>query len=385
MSIHHLIDNKAILSACLLSAAGALVFNAFPQVLTAIAVEFEMGEADVGSLISAYMGAFALIALFAPLWMPRVNWKSSSIAAYCLVTIGILLLNQFSKEQIVFAMAIMGLGSGILFTISVGIISAAKDPDRGFGFKLTAEMVLGAILIFVVANIIAGEFGYAGFVYGALCLYLLTGIGLLWLPENFLGKVSEEVDAQKAGGVNLPAILASAGLFIFFGAYTGVWSFAAHIGAEHGIDEASINTTLTLALISGIGGALLCAWIGQNFGQKLPLIGGMITMIAAILLLIYGQGMLSYAIAICTINALLQFVAAYQMGLITEVDNTGRFTVMIAFILASSAAISGDLMGSLIESQGMINAMLISVFAIVIAIVLSLVTLKLAPEAEHHS
>ena len=51
------------------------------------------------------------------------------------------------------------------------------------------------------AQIIAGEFGYAGFVYGALCLYLLTGIGLLWLPENFLGKVSEEVDAQKAGGV----------------------------------------------------------------------------------------------------------------------------------------------------------------------------------------
>jgi MFS family permease len=377
MSIQPFISKQAAFGACLISAAGALVFNTFPQVLTAIAVQFDLGEAEVGSLISAYMGAFALISLLAPLWMPRLPWKATALVAYVVAGIGVVMLAQVPGEQIPVAMFVMGLGSGVLFTISVGALSSAKDPDSAFGYMLSAQMIVGAILVYAIANLIAAQFGYQGFVFGLLALYLLTGIGVLWLPTNFMSAAATDSGTDTtAGGINVSAILAAAAMFLYFGAYTGVWSFVVNVGIDHGIAEDSINTVITAALISGIAGAFLCAWMGQRFGQTLPLAGGMLLMMIAILLLIYGRGLPTYVVAVCAINALLQFVVAYQMGLITEVDNNGRYTVLMPFFLAISAAICGDLMGGFIEGYGLATAMLGSVVAIAIALLLSLVVLS---------
>ncbi len=377
MSNHPTLNKKAAFGACLISAAGALVFNTFPQVLTAIAIQFELGEAEVGSLISAYMGAFALISLFAPLWMPRLSWKVTSVVAYVVAGIGIFMLSQISKEQATTAMFILGLGSGVLFTISVGVLSAAKDPASAFGYMLSAQMILGAVLVYMVANLIAAQFGYPGFVFGTLTLYIITGIGIIWLPKNFMAEAAQSSDDNETtSGLNLSAILATIAVFLLFGAYTGVWSFVVNVGADHGLTDDTINATITFALLAGITGALLCAWMGQRFGQTLPLVGGLILMVLSILLLIDGDSSSAFIIAVCAINALLQFVVAYQMGLITEVDNNGRYTVLIPFTLAFSAAICGDLMGNFIESNGLTTAMLGSVIAVVISLLLSLIVLK---------
>jgi hypothetical protein len=236
---------------------------------------------------------------------------------------------------------------------------------------------VGAILVYAIANLIAAQFGYQGFVFGLLALYLLTGIGILWLPANFMSAAATDSDTDTtAGGINVSAILATAAMFLYFGAYTGVWSFVVNVGMDHGIAEDSINAVITAALISGIAGAFLCAWMGQRFGQTLPLAGGMALMMIAIASLIYGHGLTTYVVAVCAINALLQFVVAYQMGLITEVDNNGRYTVLIPFFLAISAAICGDLMGGFIEGYGLATAMLGSVVAIAIALLLSLLVLS---------
>jgi MFS family permease len=377
MSIQPFISKQAAFGACMVSAAGGLVFNTFPQVLAAIAVQFDLGEAEVGSLISAYMGAFALISLFAPLWMPRLPWKAAALVAYVVVGIGVVMLAQVPSDQVAVAMFVMGLGSGVLFTISVGALSAARDPDSAFGYMLSAQMIVGAILVYAIANLVAAQFGYKGFVFGLLALYLSTGIGILWLPANFMRAAGAGSGTDStAGGINFSAILATIAMFLHFGAYTGVWGFVVNVGIDQGISEDSINAVITFALISGIAGAFLCAWMGQRFGQTLPLAGGMLLMMIAILSLIYGRGLQTYVIAVCAINALLQFVVAYQMGLITEVDNNGRYTVLMPFILAISAAICGDLMGGFIEGYGLVTSMSGSVAAIAIAMLLSLVVLS---------
>jgi len=373
-------SNKAIFSACLLSSAGALVFNAFPQVLTAIAIRFQLGESQVGSLISAYMGAFALLALFAPLWMKALPWKPTAIVAYIVLGIGVVVLQQGDIDHVGTGMFIMGLGASVLFTISVGVISAARDPDRGFGLKLTAEMLLGAVLIFIVAKLVAEQFGYSGFIYGLMILYALTVPAILWLP-NEAGLAENELLDQSSNKVttaifNRQALLAAISLFIFFGAYTSIWSFAGHIGIEQGLSEAQISTVLTFALLTGLLGALFCAWLGQRVGHLKPLLLGMTLMNVCFFSLIYSQGLIYFAIAVCCINGLLQFVAAYQMGLLAMVDHSGRYTAMIAFILASSAALSGDLMGSLIESEGLAKAILVAIIAVIVSMILTVLALK---------
>lgn len=370
-------SNKAIFSACLLSAAGALVFNAFPQVLTAIAIRFKLGEAQVGSLISAYMGAFALLALFAPLWMKALPWKPTAIVAYIVLAIGVVVLQQGGQYFVGTGMFIMGLGASVLFTISIGVISAARDPDRGFGLKLTAEMILGAVLIFVVAGLVASQFGYSGFIYGLLILYALTMPAIFWLPNKVSLAEIDTLNHVVVSGFNWQALLTAFALFIFFGAYTAVWSFAGHIGINQGLNESQISTVLTFALLTGLAGALLCAWLGQRLGHLKPLVLGMALMLLCFIGLIYGAGILFFSVAVCLINGLLQFVVAYQMGLLAMVDHSGRYTSMIAFILASSAALCGELMGCFIESQGLVNAILIAAAAVIVSMVLTVVTLKI--------
>jgi len=375
MSASQFVSNKAILAGCLLSAAGALVFNAFPQILTAIAIEFQLGEAQVGSLISAYMGGCALLALFAPVWMKVLPWKATAMAAYGVFTCGAILLVQGGSEMLTSAMFIMGLGSIVLFSISVGVIAAARDPDRGFGLKLTAEMILGAVMIFVVAKFVASVFGFSGFVYGMLLLYVATACGILWLPNKSMLAQTQSNHDRLSQSTKWHAPVAAVALFLFFGAYTAVWSFAGILGLEHGLIETQISTALTLALLAGLGGALLCAWLGQSQGHLKPMMIGMALMALGFLTLTYSQGFLLFVVAICVINGLLQFVVAYQMGLLAMVDLSGRFTALIAFILASSAALSGDLMGSLIENFGLPRAILFATAAVMVAMGLTALVL----------
>lgn len=370
-------SNKAIFAACFLSAAGALVFNAFPQVLTAIAIRFQLGEAQVGSLISAYMGAFALLALFAPLWMKILPYKPTAIVAYIALGIGVMVLQQGSQDLVTTGMFIMGLGASVLFTIGVGVISAARDPDRSFGFKLIAEMMLGALLIFVVAGLVAKQFGYSGFIYGFLFLYALTMPAIFLLPNKVNTAENELLNKDEMSHFNWQALFSAFALFLFFGAYTAVWGFAGHIGIEQGLSESQISTVLTFALLTGLAGALFCAWLGQRIGHLKPLVLGMAFMFLCFIGLIYSVGVLFFSVAVCLINGLLQFVVAYQMGLLAMVDHSGRYTSLIAFILASSAALCGELMGYFIESQGVVNAILIAALVVIVSMVFTVVALKI--------
>ena len=105
-------------------------------------------------------------------------------------------------------------------------------------------------LAFVVANLINAEFGYYGFVYGLLALYAITGIGIAWLPANFLGNTAAQAGGVAVAGFNLSAALAIFGLVCSFGAYTAVWSFAAVIGINNGFSEETVNNILLFALLA---------------------------------------------------------------------------------------------------------------------------------------
>ena len=66
------------------------MFNTFPQVLAALAARFELSETEIGSLVSAYMGSFAVVALLAPFWTPRVPWKATAVFSYIGIGVGVL-------------------------------------------------------------------------------------------------------------------------------------------------------------------------------------------------------------------------------------------------------------------------------------------------------
>lgn len=352
MSVHRAINNGAILAACLLSSAGALVFNAFPVFLSTIAQEFTFGDEQLGLLGSYYLGGFALVALFAPLWMPRLPWRLTAGVAYGLVSSALVWLSVAEPAAVHSGMMLLGLGSAFIFTIGLGVLSAAPDPGRAYGFKLSAEMIVAAITMFVMTKLVVVSFGYNGFIWASGVIYGLSALAIIGLPTNFLAGAGTGESQSALGGSRVPVLLASVALFIQFGTFSGLWAFMERMGSLRDLEADTVGTILTLSLLFGLCGALTCAALGDRFGQRVPILLGMGLTILAIGVLQYGPGVLLFAVAACLINALLQFLCAYQMGLVTNLDSNGRFTVMIAFILAFSGAIGPGVMGTIVENRG---------------------------------
>ncbi|MDH4104492.1 MAG: hypothetical protein OEV39_00040 [Gammaproteobacteria bacterium] len=379
MTVHAGLNNRSIFAACVISAAGGLVFNAFPLFLSSIARQYGLNDEELGLLGTYYLGAAALVSLLAPLWMPRLPWRGTAAAGYACIAVALVWMGNAAAGQIHWVMALLGAGSIAIFTIALGILSAAADPNRAYGFKLTAEMVLAGVLMLVMTVFVTARFGYQGFIWSALLAYAVTAPGLRWVPRNFLGGTGGAVGEPASSGVNLPAILACLALFVQFGALAGLWGFMERIGAESGIDGGTIGTVLTLSLLTGLCGALLAAGMGERFGHLVPILAAMSLVILAGGVLMLGSGPVAFGISACLINALVQFLVVFQMGLVTAVDVSGRYTVIIAFVLCLGGAVGPGVMGAAIEARGFDSAYALAMIGAAIAMALTGAAVRLVP------
>jgi len=350
-SSRYIMSKKALLAACILSAAGALVFNAFPLFLSTIADQWKLSDAQLGLLGSAYLGGFALIALGAVLWMPRFNWKTTGLVAYLLIGAGVMGFSLTGKTSAVFAsMALLGVGSGTIFTLALGVLSRATNPDRAYGLKISAEMIAASILVFAMTSLVIKHFGFQGFAYGTILLYGLSAFSIILLPHNFMKTEEDAFESDTAvsdGSINPAGWFSVIALFIQFAAFSALWGFMERIGADIGVAAGTIGTILTLSVIFGLGGAMLGAALGNRFEQAKPLGIILLSTIATVWLLAYSKGTMTFAVAACAINALLQLSVVYQMALVTVADQTGKFTVMMAFILSFGGAVGPGVAGFL--------------------------------------
>jgi predicted MFS family arabinose efflux permease len=367
-------QHKIVTSACTLSASGALVFNAFPFFLSNIADQFQFNNEQLGFLGSSYLAGFALVALIAPLWIPRVPWRPMGLSGFCCILAAYILLGTVTADKVYYAMSILGVGSGILFTIALGVLAASRDPDRTFGIKIAVEMIGASVLLFTLTHLVISRFAYPGFLFGGLIFFAMTAIGLYWLPQNMSSgspspteQSTDSATKQKLTGV----IMACGALFIQFATFSGLWGFMERIGSEANINGQTLGSILSISLVFGLGGAVLCAVIGNKLGSRMSILSAMLLTILSITLLLISQSVIIFSIAACSVNALLQFLCATQMGLITRLDLNGKFTVMIAFILAAGGATGPGILGIIIETKGLSIGYILAIFATLIAMALT--------------
>ena len=222
----------AIFAASVLSAAGALVFNAFPLFLSTLADQFALSDQQLGLLGTSFLGAFAFVALAALWWLPRLSWKWLGVISYLFIGGSLLGFRAVTAEHVFWLMGIYGMGSGIIFTLSLNVLAHARDPDRAYGIKLIFEMALAGLLIFTMTSWLIGRFGFPGFIYGTLILYAASAVFVFWIPNKLL---QENRQQHLTGGQsNKAAWLASFGLFVQFAAFAGLWGFMERIGAATG-------------------------------------------------------------------------------------------------------------------------------------------------------
>ena len=348
-------DRSAFLAACITSAVGSLVFNAFPLFLSATADQYGLNLEQIGWLASIYLIGFAAITLIAPIWMNLSEWRLSGMVSGVLMVGAVVSWGFTDNVTLVYAAyCILGAGAGMVFTIGLTILARARDPESAFGVKLMWEMGLAGLVMFLMTKWIITAYGFTGFVIGTAVAYVACVAFVIKLPDNFLRR-ERGLDEERAVNerINpLPAWVAIVALFIQFAAFSALWGFMEAIGDANGLSNETIGTILTLSIVAGFAGASLAAWLGNRYGHIWPLNAGLVIAAIAVILLAYQSGLVVYVFGACVINGMLQYTIAYQMGLVAHNDYSGRIGVMIPFILASSASVGPPIAGTIAEAQG---------------------------------
>jgi len=350
-----------MIAACSVGATAAIVFNIFPIFMGEIARQFAFNEVQMGYIGSAYLGGFAISALFATYWIPRLQWKASITASLVVIAICLACLGLTSNGKIAYVLiALLGVANSINYSITLVIVSRHANPDRAFGFKLATEMSLATLVMYLMTDVIISGYGFAGFVYGMIVVYLLCCVPFLLLLPNYT-PLADDADIQAAGQsvvsqvfsrAAFPVWLASTALFMQFGTLAALWGFSESIAAAAGIDDAVIGARLTYAVLCGIIGAGAVAWLGNRVGTVKPLIAGFMVIISVVIWVSQDISLLAVTVFMCITSAMIQYTAAYLMGYIADLDIREKFTPMIPFILASSGAVGPGVAGTMIEASG---------------------------------
>jgi cytochrome P450/predicted MFS family arabinose efflux permease len=369
-------------AACTVSSVGGLLFNIMPALLGSAAARFSLDDAQVGVAGTSMLAGFAVVAATSRQWINRFDWRTLVVGGTGLsvVSLAVCALLQ-TYGALLGALFATGMGLGLLYTVTIAIVSENHRPDRAFGIKLASEVLLAIVAVLLVTQFVAARWGFAGTVVtlAAICA-VVSLAGLPGIPaRRALVPPDERFAMIRRPGTELSPIrnwapwLGLGALFVSFGGLAALWAFLTQIAPSFGVDDRTVAVLLMLGLAFSGAAGIAAAVIGDRFGRTPPLTIGMLLAIAGVVVLMVGHGLAGYFIGALLAVGLWNFPLAYQMGMIASADPSGRISVLMPAALAIGSAIGPILGGALLGgTHGYVP--LYALFAAAIAVSLAAFT-----------
>ncbi len=345
---------SSLVSACAMGAAGVVIFGVLPLLLGAVADHFQLNEDQAGSVASAYFAGYFIATLTSMLWIRRLNWRLVALLGLLMMAGGLFFAALGTSYFLVLAgMVVTGVGGGVTYALSAGMVSDMNDPDRKFAIKLIPEQIVPTILLVLLPAYVIAVWGLQGLLFALALVVVGLALFILWIPA----KGKDHAAVGTSGGKASPQVfVALAALLFYFGGIAGVWAFLERIAKEGDMDPALVGNLLAVALVSTIIGPVLAAVLGDRIGRILPQVIGTVIVLLTFLLLASGITPLKYGIAMALMPGAWYFVIAYQMGVIADADISGRYAALMASALALGAIFGAELVGMIASSSGYATA-----------------------------
>ncbi len=247
------------------------------------------------------------------------------------------------------AIAVSGLGAGILYPVSLTLASDMLHTERVFSIKLTVEQLVPAgLLIAMSLGWFMGQDLTATLtaLVVAVIICFLASVGL---PRS--GSVLKS-DAEVQNGNLLPGFAGLAALAVFFAGFAGVWVFLERIAVDSGFTAEFTTLWLAVGLITSGIGPLLAAFLEDRFGRIWPVFFGTSAALASMSLLAGDVTEVAYASVLILLPLTYYFAIAYVMSIIARADANGKIAGLMSFALAVGSAAGPALFGALRQSGG---------------------------------
>ena len=345
-------SNRTLLIAVVgTGATGAMIFNILPVFLGKAAESHALSDGAVGWLGTVYLAGFGLSSITAAFWLQLVNRKILAFSAFGAAALLVLLAAvPESYVGVAATLFAVGLALGVLYTLSFVLVGEIQDSTRAVGIKLGGEVVLGALLLFLLPALVHPFFGFPGMLAALAAILLIASPCARFIPPASPA-AQPTATAEHPGQLHmpLPALVALAALFVFTVGQSGVWSFVERAGVRAGHDSASIGAILSVAVLIGGFGSFLAATISERFGKTAPLVFAAMVYALAMLLFTIAQGLTLYASAVSLFFFAWLFALPYFVSAVAASDISGRATSLVTACLAFASMLAPAIAGQLVR------------------------------------
>lgn len=368
---------RVILSAVALSALGAMFYNLLPMFLGVAQDDRGLDNQSIGILSSLFFAGYTLTTSMAFFWIRRLNWRVATLAALTIGSLA-LLLAGYSQSHGVLKLCIFIAGGSFSAVYGIGTtaLGDTSNPARWFGLKISAEAMLGAILLFLLPGSLISRFGFMGMMTGMVLAVVLLAPLLTWLPSAG-NKHQDHNDTQTvitpqlriAIWIALFAVLA----FIF--SATMIWAFVERMANSAGFESVRVGRILSLTLVFAMLGSLAAVVMGDRFGSGKPLGAATMIFILALVWLSSTTSLLNYAIGACLLTLAIGLGITYVITIVADLDLDGRYVVLTVPAIGTGVMIAPAVGGLLTASQEFSSIFVVGGITVVLSLLAGLFAL----------
>ncbi len=350
--------------------AAILVFALMPVLVGGMADRYALDDLQSGLIATVYFSTYALMALTSPVWVRRWNWRRMTFLGFVIMLASLSVASMASSLGIAMAaVAVSGLGAGLLYPISLTLVSDMEHTERVYSIKIAVEQLVPASLLILLS---LGWFLGSGLEATLLALLVAMAgclLASIAMPASGCHRESTIAGKQRGLAMGLLALLA---LAINFAGFAGLWVFLERIAIESGFDAEFTNLWLAVGLVTSGVGPLVAAGVADRFGRIWPVLLSTSLAIASMVLLAGTVSQMSYAAVLTLLPLTYYFAISYFFSIVAEADTNGKIAGLMAFALAMGAASGPALFGAVKSVNGPVlglMALLIAVGAVLILLI----------------
>ena len=314
-------------------------------------------QPEAGSLLSAEMWGLTLGALLL-LRLVHSNWQRLLWMAFICMVLGNAMAGLGSSyAALIIARGIVGLGAGIVMTLTMQVISMTRSPDTVYGIWSVGQILMGAVWLLIIPKLIA-VVGLPGIFFAwAACALLIT----LTISHYPRGRqfVTNTPTEKRVGSKAILGWLCLLGMVIYYAGQAGVWSFVEAVGIDKAIPLEAVQLSLMISLIAAIAGSAVAIMIGNTYGRALPLSVSLCLSALGLASLHYTSTDSAFLLAVCLFNFAWYLFLPYISAVVAAIDEAGTFLTLLSVAFPASLAAGPAIAALLLAHSGNLLAVLL--------------------------
>lgn len=366
-----------IFSAVVLSALGAMFYNLLPLFL-GVAQDYRgLDNQSVGLLSSMFFAGYTLTTSTAFFWIRRISWRLVTLLALVVGSFALLVAGYSQNHSLLmFCIFIAGGAFSTVYGIGATVLGDTSNPARWYGVKISAEAMLGTVLLFLLPGTLISSYGFMGMMAGMVLAVVLLAPALSWLPRSG----AKQAD-QVGGSVHISSRLRAAiwiALFavtMFVFSATMFWAFVERMASIAGYEPVLVGRILSLTLVFAVLGSLTAAVMGDRFGSGKPLTAATLIFLLALAWLSGTTTLVNFAIGACLLTFAIALGITYMITIVADLDMDGRYVVLTVPAIGIGVMVAPGVGGILSTSQDFSAIFIVGGVTIVLSLLASLLAL----------